>query len=134
VNLLGPDDQRAEHHRRGARVIQRRMGGRHVKAQLLHQPGQTGGLTLGQLEHEPGQRGGVDDRMQQRAFQPAANEPGVECVMAVLDEDGALREPQERTPRVAELGCSDQHRTVDVMALLRVGVDRSAAIDERVEK
>jgi hypothetical protein len=134
VDLLGPGDQRAEHHRRGARVIQRRVGRRHVEAQLLHQAGQAWGLALGQLQHQPGQRGGVDDRVLERAFEPSTNEPGVECVMAVLDKDGPLREPQERTPRVAELGRSDQHRTVDVVALLRVGVDRRAAVDERVEK
>jgi hypothetical protein len=134
VDLLGPADQRAKHHRRGARVIKSRVGRRHVEAQLLHQPGETGGLTLGQLEHEPGQRGGVDDRMLQRTFEPATYQPGVEGVVAVLDEDGALGEAKEGAPRIAELGRSDQHRTVDVVALLRVGVDRRAAIDERVEK
>jgi hypothetical protein len=134
VDLLGPGDQRAKDHRSGARIIKRRMGRRHVEPKLLDQPGQAWGLAFGQLEHEPGQRRGVDDRMLQRAFEPSTDEPRVECVMAVLDEDGALRKPQECAPRIAELRRTDQHRAVDVVPLLRVGVDRSAAIDERVEE
>jgi hypothetical protein len=134
VDLLGACDERAEHHRSGARIVQRRVGRRHVQAQLLDQPREPWGLALGQLEHEPGQSGGIDDRMLQRALEPATHEPGVERVVAVLDEDGALREPQEGAPRVSELRRTDQHRAVDVVALLRVGVDRRAAIDERVEE
>jgi hypothetical protein len=134
VDLLGPGDQRSKHHRRGARIIQRRVGRRHVQAQLLDQPREAWSLPLRQVEHQPGKRGGVDDRMLQRALEPATHEPGVERVVAVLHEDGALREPQERAPRVSELRRPDQHRTVDVVSLLGVRVDRRAAIDERVEE
>jgi hypothetical protein len=70
----------------------------------------------------------------QRAFQAAAHQPGVEGVVAVLDEDCALRESKEGAPRVTKLGRSNQHRPVDVVALLGVRVDGCAAVDESVEK
>ena len=110
------------------------MGRRDIETQLLHQTSEPGSLALGEVEHEPGQGRGVDDRMLERALEPAANEPAVEGVVTVLDQNGALCESQERSTSVAKLRCSDQHRTVDVMALLGVRVDRSAAVDERVEK
>src|SRR5581483_5192420 len=49
-------------------------------------------------------------------------------------ENRALREAQERAPRVLEDGRADEHRAVDVVPLLRVRVDRSAAVDEGVEE
>ena len=110
------------------------MDRRHVETQLLHQPREPRSLALGQLEHEPGQRRGIDDRVLQRALQPSSDKPRVEGVVAVLDEDGALREAQERAPGVTELGRPDQHRAIDVVALLRIRVDRRAAIDEGVKK
>jgi hypothetical protein len=65
----------------------------HVKAELLHQPRQPWRLTFRQVEHQPGERGGVDDRMLEWALETSTNEPGVERIVAVLDENGALREP-----------------------------------------
>ena len=110
------------------------MGRRHVEAKLLHQPSQPGGLTLGEVEHQPGQGRGVDDRMLERAFKPATNEPAVESVVAVLDEHRALGETQERPAGVPEFGRTDQHRTIDVVSLLGVRIDGRAAVDERVEE
>ena len=72
--------------------------------------------------------------MRQRVFQPAPDEPGVESVVAVLDQDRAMRESQERAARVLELRCAYQHRAIDVVASSRVGVDRGAAVDKRVEE
>jgi hypothetical protein len=54
--------------------------------------------------------------------------------MAVLDQDGALGKTKERAAGVTKFGRSNQHRPVDVVPLLRVGIDWRAAIDERVEK
>ena len=41
---------------------------------------------------------------------------------------------KETPPYVPELGGSDEHGAVDLMSLLCVRVDRSAAIDERIEE
>jgi hypothetical protein len=107
---------------------------RDVEAQLLHQAGESGRLALGQGEHETRKRGRVDDRVLERALQAATDEPCVECVVAVLDQDRPLGEAQKRAARVLELGRSDEHRAIDVVAPARVRVDRRAAVDERVEK
>jgi hypothetical protein len=107
---------------------------RDVEAKLRDQLGQAGHLALGEFHHEAGQRGGIDDRVLQRAFQAAAHEPRVEGVMTVLHEHRALREPEERTPRVPEDGRSDEHRAIDVVPLFSVRVDRRAAVDQRVEE
>ncbi|SRR6266852_6037685 len=72
--------------------------------------------------------------MLERALQAAAHEPGVECVMAVLDKHCTLREPQECPARVLELGRADEHRAFDVVPPPRVRVDGRAAVDERVEE
>lgn len=110
------------------------MGRRDIETKLLDEPRQSWCLTFRQLEDEPRECGGVDDRMLERAFQAAPDEPGVEGVVAVLDEHCAVRKPQERSTSVLEFGRADEHRTVDVMPFARVGVDRRAAVDERVEK
>jgi hypothetical protein len=106
----------------------------HVQAQLLDEAGQAGRLAFRKVQHEPGQGRGVDDRVGERAFETAPDEPGVERVVTVLDEDRSVGEPQERAPGVLELRRSDQHRPVDVVAPARVGVDRSSAVDQRVEE
>jgi hypothetical protein len=72
--------------------------------------------------------------MRQRAFQPAPNQPCVEGIVAVLDQHGAMRETKEGPSRVTKLGRPDQHRPVNVVPLLGVGVDGRTAIDEGVEK
>ena len=106
----------------------------HVKAELLDQARQAWRLALGQVEDEARQRGGVDDRMLERALQPPADQPRVERVMAVLDEDRSLGETEESPARVLEFRRPDEHRAVDVVALFGVRVDGCAAVDQRVEE
>jgi hypothetical protein len=72
--------------------------------------------------------------MLKRAFQPAADKPRVESVVAVLDQDRPQGKPKECAPGVFELGRADEHRPVDVVALARVWVDGCAAIDQRVKE
>jgi hypothetical protein len=105
-----------------------------IEAELLDQARQAWGLAPGQIEDQAGERGRVDDRMLERALEAAADEPGVERVMAVLDQHRALREAKESAPRVLELRRADQHRTVDVMALASVWVDGRPAVDQGVEE
>jgi hypothetical protein len=85
------------------------VGRSDVKAQLLDQARQPWRLAFRQIQHQSRQRGGVDDRMLQRALQPATHQPRVECVVAVLDQDRALRKAKEGAPRVLEFGRPDQH-------------------------
>ncbi|OLC14330.1 MAG: hypothetical protein AUH32_05805 [Actinobacteria bacterium 13_1_40CM_66_12] len=54
--------------------------------------------------------------------------------MAVLDQHRAMREAQECPARVLELGCADQHRSLDVVTPARVWVDGGSAVDQRVEE
>jgi hypothetical protein len=68
------------------------------------------------------------------ALQAATDKPCVECVVAVLDEHRALRKAQKCPARVFEFRCADEHRPIDVMASLRVRIDRRPAIDQRVEE
>ncbi len=110
------------------------MGRRDVEGKRLHQPGQAGRLPFGQLQHQPRERRRVDDRVLQRAFQSPADQPGVEGIVAVLDQHGAVGKTKERPARIVEFGCPDQHRPVDVVPLLGIGIDWRPAIDERVEK
>jgi hypothetical protein len=107
---------------------------RDVQAQLLHQPRQAGRLALGQLQHEPGESRGVDDRVRQWTFQSPADQPRVEGVVAVLHQDGPVREAKKGSARVAKFRRPDQHRPIDVMSLLGVGIDGRSAIDEGVEE
>jgi hypothetical protein len=85
------------------------VGGRDVEAELLNQPRQAGRLAFGQVEHQPRECRGVDDRMLERAFQTASDQPCVERVVAVLNKDRCLRKSQERAPRIFELRRSDEH-------------------------
>jgi hypothetical protein len=105
-----------------------------VEVKLFDESGKTWRLALRQVEDEPREGGGVDDRMLERALQAATDQPRVEGVVAVLDQNGALRETQKASPCVLELGRPDQHRAVDVVSLACVGVDRGAAVDEGVEE
>jgi hypothetical protein len=110
------------------------MRGCDVEPEVGHEPGEAWHLPLGDLQHQPRQSRGVDDWVLERALQATSDEPGVERVVAVLDEHRAVGEPQEGPARVLEHGRADQHRAVDVVAPARVGIDRSAAVDERVEE
>jgi hypothetical protein len=108
--------------------------GADVQLQRLHHPGQARGLAAGQVEDQPGQRRGVDDRVLERLLQPAADQVGVEGVVAVLDQDRAPREAQEGGPGIPEAGRADQHRAIDLVPLLRVSVDGGARLDQGVEE
>jgi hypothetical protein len=110
------------------------MRWRDVEGKLLNEPRQARSLTFGKLQHEPRQGRGVDDRMLQWAFQASTDEPRIEGVVTVLDQNGALSEAQEGPARVAKFRCADEHRTVDVMAPVRVWVDRRVAVHESVEE
>jgi hypothetical protein len=72
--------------------------------------------------------------MLQRALESPADEPGVECIVAVLNQDCAVRETQEGPARITEFGCPDQHRPVDVVPLFGVRIDGRATIDQSVKK
>jgi hypothetical protein len=110
------------------------VGWSDIEGQLLDQAGQSRRLAFGQVQHQPRQGRGVDDRVRQRAFEAPADQPRVEGIVAVFDEDGALGESKERAAGVTKFGRPDQHRPVDVVPLLRVRVDRRPAVDEGVEK
>jgi hypothetical protein len=105
-----------------------------IEPKLLDQPSEAGRLTLGQVEDESSQRRGVDDRVLEGALQPAADEPGVERVVAVLDENRALGEAEESSARVPELRRANEHRAVDVVSFPRIRIDGRAAVDQRVEE
>jgi hypothetical protein len=70
----------------------------------------------------------------ERALESAADQPCVERVVAVLDEHRSVSEAQESPARISKLRCADEHRTVDVVAPVGVGVDGRLAIDKRVEE
>jgi hypothetical protein len=72
--------------------------------------------------------------MFERALEPTTDQPRVEGIMAVLDQHRAVRETQKGAARVAKLGCADQHRTVDAMAAVGIGVDGRLAVHEGVEE
>jgi tryptophanyl-tRNA synthetase len=100
----------------------------------LHQPGQPGRLAARQVEHQAAEHGRVDDRVLEGSRESPTEDPGVEGVMAVLDQDRSPGEVEEGPPGVAELGCVDQHLALDEMPPLRVGVDRRPGMDQRVEQ
>jgi hypothetical protein len=72
--------------------------------------------------------------MLERTLQASAHQPGVERVMAVLDQHRALCKAEKGTASVAKLGRANQHRPVDVMAAVGVRIDRSLAVHQRVEE
>jgi hypothetical protein len=70
----------------------------------------------------------------ERGFETSPDEPGVEGIVAVLDQHRALSKTQKSAPGVPELGSADQHGTVDVVAPPRIGIDGRAAVDQGVEE
>jgi len=70
----------------------------------------------------------------ERPGQAATQDPGVERVVAVLDQDGAAGEVEEGPTRVAELGGAFQHLALDQVPALGVGVDGSARVHQGVEE
>jgi hypothetical protein len=110
------------------------MRGRDVEGELLDQPREARRLAFGKVQHKSREGRRIDDRVRERAFQASTDEPGIESVVAVLDQHRALSESQERPASVAKLRRADEHRAVDVMALVRVRVDRRLTVHKRVEK
>ncbi len=72
--------------------------------------------------------------MLERALESAPDEPRVKCIVAVLDQDRAVRETQECPSRILELRGADQHRALDVVTAARIRVDGCAAVDEGIEE
>ena len=72
--------------------------------------------------------------MLERPGKAAAEDPGVEGVMAVLDQHRTAGEVEEGAAGVRELRGVDQHLATDQVPPLGVGVDRSPAVDEGVEE
>jgi hypothetical protein len=102
--------------------------------QRLHQPRQPRRLAGRQLENQPAERSRVHDRVLERPGETAAEDPGVEGVVAVLDQDSAPGEMEEGAAGVAELGRVDQHLALDQVPAPGVGVDRSPGVNQGVEE
>jgi len=102
--------------------------------QHLHQPGQAGGLARGQLQQEAPELGGVDHRMLERSGQASTQDPGVEGIVAVLDQDRPPGEVEEPPAGVAELRGAGEHLAPDQVAPLGVRIDRRPGVDEGVEE
>jgi hypothetical protein len=68
------------------------VDGLHPDLKQLHEARQAGRLARRQLQHQPAERGGVHHRVLERAAEPAAEDPGVEGVVAVLDQHRAAGE------------------------------------------
>ncbi len=100
----------------------------------LHQACEARRLAAGQLEHQAAERRRVDDRVLQGPGEAPTEDPGVEGVMAVLDQDRAPGEVEEGPPGVAELRRIDEHLALDEVPPLGVGVDRRPGVDEGVEE
>jgi hypothetical protein len=110
------------------------VDGLDLDLQGFDQPGQPGRLAAGQLEHQPAERGRVDNRVLERPGQSPAQDPGVEGVVAVLDQDRSAGEVEKGSPGITELGRVDEHLALDQMPPLRVGIDGRAGVDEGVEE
>jgi hypothetical protein len=108
--------------------------GGHVEPELFNQPSQPWRLPLRQVEDHPGESGRVDDRVLERGLEASPDEPGVEGIVAVLDQHSPLGKTQKGPPRVPELRGADEHGAVDVVAPARVRIDGRAAVDQRVEE
>jgi hypothetical protein len=126
--------QLPEDRRRGLCVAESGVDGLDLDLQRLDQAGKPRGLAAGQLEDEPAERGRVDDRVLERPGEAPAQDPGVEGVMAVLDQDGSPGEMEEGAAGVTELGRVDEHLPLDQVPSLRVGVDRRPGVNQGVEE
>jgi hypothetical protein len=127
-------DQLPKDRRRRLGVAESSVDGLDLDLQCLDQARQPRRLAGRELEDCPAQGGGVDNRVLERSGQSTAEYPGVERVVAVLDEHGATSEVEERPPGVTELGGVHQHLPLNQVAALGVGVDRCPGVDEGVEE
>jgi len=127
-------DELTKDRRRRLRVAQGGVDGLDLDLQRLDQPGEPGCLAAGQLEHQPAEGRRVDDRVLERPGEASPQDPGVEGVVAVLDQDRSAREVEERPPGVPELRCVHEHLAFDQVPPLGVGIDRRPGMDEGVEQ
>jgi len=72
--------------------------------------------------------------MLERDLETTPHQPGVEGVVAVLDQHRAARKAKERPAHISELRRADQHRSIDLVAPPRIWVDGSSAVDQCVEE
>jgi hypothetical protein len=72
--------------------------------------------------------------MLERDLQTTPHQPGVEGVVAVLDQHGAPCKAKECLAHVSELRRADQHGAIDLVAPAGVWVDGSSAVNQRVEE
>jgi len=72
--------------------------------------------------------------MLERDLEPSPHQPGIEGVMAVLDQHGATCKAKECLAYISELRRADQHGAIDLVAPARIWVDGSAAVNQSVEK
>jgi hypothetical protein len=129
-----PQDQGSENRRRRLSIAERGMSRGDVQLESLDQPSQRRRLPGRQPQHQAAECCRVEDRMLEWARQAAADDPGVEGVVRVLDESGSAREVEEGAARIRKLRGVGNHLAIDLMAAARVGIDRRARMDERVEE
>ena len=110
------------------------MDGLDLDLQRLHQPGQPRRLAARQLEDQAAEGRRVHDRVLERPGQAPTEDPGVEGVVAVLDQHRPPGEVEEGPPGVAELGRVDQHLALDQVPPAGVGIDRRPGVDQGVEQ
>jgi len=110
------------------------VNGLDLYLERLEQAGEARRLAGGQLEHQPAEGRGVHDGVLERPRQAPAQDPGVEGVVAVLDQDRSPCEMEEGAPGVPELRCVDEHLALDQVPALCVGVDRRPGVDQGVEE
>jgi len=70
----------------------------------------------------------------ERDLEATPHQPGVEGVVAVLDQHSAARKAKERPPHISELRRADKHGAIDLVAPARIWVDGSSAVNQRVEE
>ena len=83
------------------------MHGFDLDLEGLDEPGQAGRLSRRQLQDQATERGRIEDGVLERPGEATAEDPGVERVMAVLDQHRGAGEVQEGAAGVRELGGVD---------------------------
>jgi hypothetical protein len=127
-------DELPEHCRGRLRISQGGVDGLDLDLQRLNQAGEARCLAAGQLEDQAPESRRVDHRVLERSGQAPAQDPGVEGIVAVLDQDRSTSEMEEGPSGVPELGRVDEHLAFDQVPSLGVGVDRGPGVDQGVEE
>jgi hypothetical protein len=110
------------------------VGRSDVKLEGFDEAGERRGLPGRQPQHEAAECGRVEDRVFEGPRQPASDDPRIEGVVGVLDENGSAREVEEGAAGVRKLRGVGDHLAIDLMAPARVGIDGGARVDQRVEE